>query len=420
MKVLIIAQYFPPDMGGGATRAYNVAKGLKLNGCQVTVIAAFPHYPNGNVPEKYRWKPFVLENFQGLRVIRTFVPPLASSGLAKRLVLFLSFIVSALWAFPFVREVDVVWAANPNVLSIFPALFYGFVKGRSVALNVDDLWPEELHSTGFVNADSFIFKLMRFVARFAYSKAMLITPISPGYGEVICNDYGVDERKVHVVWAGVDLDTFRVDSERPDLDDEVFKVVYSGAFSVAYDFDQVLLAAKKLEDVDKIEFVLQGGGEFIEYVKSKVKRLKLANVRVIDKIYSRAKVAKLLSEADVLILPLRDFGKPYLGISSKLYEYQAAGKPIICCAYGQPAEYVKETCSGIVVKPGDFEGLVRAVLFLKQNPEYARRMGLSGRRYVEEHLSIQAIGLELKRVLEAKCKSKWQSKLETDSDVPQS
>ena len=28
MNVLVIAQYFPPDMGGGATRAYNVAEWL--------------------------------------------------------------------------------------------------------------------------------------------------------------------------------------------------------------------------------------------------------------------------------------------------------------------------------------------------------------------------------------------------------
>jgi len=41
----------------------------------------------------------------------------------------------------------------------------------------------------------------------------------------------------------------------------VFKVLYSGAFSVAYDFDQVLLAAKLLENVKDVEFILQGGGE---------------------------------------------------------------------------------------------------------------------------------------------------------------
>jgi glycosyltransferase involved in cell wall biosynthesis len=126
-----------------------------------------------------------------------------------------------------------------------------------------------------------------------------------------------------------------------------------------------------------------------------VEELRLRNVRIIDKILSRDEVAKLLSEADALILPLKDFERPYLGISSKLYEYQAAGKPIICCADGQPAEYVEETRSGIVVKPGDYEALARAVLHLKNNPDLARELGSSGRRYVEDNLSIEGIGREM-------------------------
>ena len=145
---------------------------------------------------------------------------------------------------------------------------------------------------------------------------------------------------------------------------------------------------------EKVEFILQGGGEVAPHLKSMVKKLKLRNVRIIDKILSRDEVAKLLSEADALMLPLRDFGRPYLGISSKLYEYQAAGKPIICCAYGQPAEYVKETKSGIVVKPGDHEALAKAILYLKENPEIAEELGGNGRRYVEDKLSIEKIGLQ--------------------------
>ena len=47
MKVLIISQYFPPDIGGGSTRAYNITKGLIRKGCKVILITAFPHYPTG-------------------------------------------------------------------------------------------------------------------------------------------------------------------------------------------------------------------------------------------------------------------------------------------------------------------------------------------------------------------------------------
>jgi glycosyltransferase involved in cell wall biosynthesis len=371
-----------------------------LNGCEVTVVTAFPHYPSGNVPERYRWKPFVLEDVEGFRVVRTFVPPLASRGLIRRLVLFLSFIASSLFALPFVEEVDVIWAANPNVLSVFPASFYGFVKRKPVALNVDDLWPEDLHNFGLINEDSLVFKVMRFVAKFAYSKAGLITPISPGYVEVLCGNYGVNRERVHVVRAGVDLDTFRVIGNKSNCNGKVFKVLYSGAFSVAYDFDQVLLAAKMLDNVDGVEFVLQGGGELTGYVKSRVKELRLNNVKVIDKIFSRAEVAKLLSEADVLVLPLRDFGTPYLGISSKLYEYQAVGKPIISCSIGVPSAYVKATNSGLIVNPGDPEALAKAVIELKENPSLARTMGENGRKYVENEASIEAIGLKMKRIFE--------------------
>jgi len=49
MKVLVIAQYFPPDMGGASTRVSNVIKGLLNKGCNVTGIAAFPYYPHGKV-----------------------------------------------------------------------------------------------------------------------------------------------------------------------------------------------------------------------------------------------------------------------------------------------------------------------------------------------------------------------------------
>jgi glycosyltransferase involved in cell wall biosynthesis len=400
MRVLVIAQYFPPDMGGGATRAYNVAKGLELNGCEVTVVTAFPHYPSGNVPERYRWKPFVLEDVEGFRVVRTFVPPVASQGLVKRIALFLSFVVSALFALPFVGEVDVVWAGNPNVLSVFPALFYGFVKRKPVALNVDDLWPEDLHNFGLVDEDSLVFRVMRFVAKFAYSKAGLITPISPGYVRVLCGKYGVSREKVWVVRAGVDLNTFGVVDNQSNRDGKDFRVLYSGAFSVAYDFDQVLLAAKKLEDVDGVEFVLQGGGELLGYVKSRVKELRLSNVRVIDRIVSRTEVAKLLSEADALILPLRDFGKLHMGVSTKLYEYQAVGKPIICCSSGQPARYVSETKSGIVIKLGDYEALANAIVYLSRNPSIGKKMGKSGRQYVEENLSIEKIGSKMKEIFE--------------------
>jgi len=386
-------------MGGGATRAYNVAKGLILNRCNVTVVSAFPHYPTGKIPKEYSRRPLKIEWFEGVRVIRTFVPPLASRGLMRRIILFFSFIASSLLAIPLVGEVDVVWAANPNILSIIPALVFGFVKHCPVALNVDDPWPEDLYNFGLLKEGSLISKMAELLARLAYHKAKLITPISPGYIRIISGKYGVNPGKVHVVRAGVDVSKFKPLKTKHN-GDEVFRVLYSGAFSVAYDFDQILLATSLIEEEGGgVEFIIQGGGELSEYIKSRVRELGLKSVKVMDRIVSREEVARLLNTADALILPLKDFGRQYLGISSKLYEYQAVGKPIICCAEGQPAKYVKETKSGMVVKPEDYEALAKVVLYLKENWGVTEKLGASGRQYVENNLSIKKIGSKMVAVL---------------------
>jgi glycosyltransferase involved in cell wall biosynthesis len=222
-----------------------------------------------------------------------------------------------------------------------------------------------------------------------------ITPISPGYIKVIKGKYGIPESKIHVVRGGVDISKFK---PAPSKNDGKFTVLYSGAFSVAYDFDQVLKAAEILENRGDVEIVLQGGGELLNYVKQRVAEMKLRNVRIVDRILSREEVAKLTGEADALLLPLKDFGRPYLGISSKLYEYQAVGKPIICCAEGQPAEYVKETKSGITVKPGDYETLADAIIYLKKNHEVVEKFGISGRLHVERFLSVERIGQQMTMV----------------------
>jgi glycosyltransferase involved in cell wall biosynthesis len=261
---------------------------------------------------------------------------------------------------------------------------------------VDDLWPEDPVDIGAIRS-RFMKGLAEILAKMAYKIADMITPISPGYTKVIEGKYSVPKSKIHVIKGGVDISKFKPISSR---DDGKFTVLYSGAFSVAYDFNQVLKAAKILEKHENVEIVLQGGGELLNYIKQRVEEMELKIVRIIDRILSRREVAKLIGEADALLLPLKDFGRSYLGISSKLYEYQAVGKPIICCANGQPAEYVKETRSGVVVKPGEYEALAKAVLYLKNNSYLAKELGKSGRRYVEDNVSIEKIGKEMMNVIQ--------------------
>jgi glycosyltransferase involved in cell wall biosynthesis len=394
--VLLIAQYFPPDLGGSATRAYNLAKGLAVNGCNVTVIAAFPHYPHGKIPADYKWKLLKVEWIGQIRIIRTFMPPIKSVGFFKRLLLLGSFAVSSLFALPFVGKVDAVWAS-----SWAPGLAYSRLKKRPLALNMDDLKIEDLVDLGLLVEGSLFVRIAECVYRLFLVKADVVTPVSPAYAETLSKKYCVKPNRIYLVRGGVDLSIFKPNASKRESGRK-FTVLYSGAFSVAYDFEQIFKAAKILESLNiDVEFVIQGKGELLNSMISKINELKVRNVRVVDKLLSREEVGVLLGQADALILPLVEFKKPYRGISSKLYEYQAVGKPIICCSRGSPRAYVQDTCSGLVVHPGDHEALAKAILELKENLEATRLMGENGRKYVEHEASIEAIGSKMKEIFEA-------------------
>jgi glycosyltransferase involved in cell wall biosynthesis len=207
----------------------------------------------------------------------------------------------------------------------------------------------------------------------------------------------MDERNIQVVNGGVDLEVFK-----PQTKCKVggrFVVLYSGGFSIAYDFEQIFKAAKIIEEKDPdIEFIIQGKGELLGFMQSRVKELKLKNVQIVDKLLSREAVSIFLNQADVLILPLADFKTPYRGMSSKLYEYQAVGKPIICCSKGVPKEYVNQTLSGISINPGDYEALVKAIISLRNNPDLLCAMGKRGVEHVKKEGSIDAIGFKLLKI----------------------
>ncbi len=391
MHVLILSEIYPPDLGGGATRAFNVAKGLAANGVKVTVIAGFPHYPSGNVPKSYRHRALVFERMNRIDVIRTYVPPLASKGLVRRFVLFFCFMLSSLFPIAFLDGVDGVFASNPQVLVAFPALVYRTRFRCRMILNVDDLWPESLYDLGMLNS-GLLQRVAESVARLAYGLSNYMAPISPAYVDVISHKYDVSTSKLVVIPGGVDLALFRGGRTSKNRQETV-SVLYIGAFSSAYDFGQVLRAAELLRGHRDITFTLRGDGERAEQIDSEIAGRRLSNVRMVREVVSRAQAARLMCDADILIQPLAGLGDTEKGISSKLYEYQAAGKPIVVCSRGMPGLFVSQSQSGLVVAPGDADALASAILTIAQDPSLAARYGQSGRGYVEKNADLKGAGM---------------------------
>jgi len=169
---------------------------------------------------------------------------------------------------------------------------------------------------------------------------------------------------------------FRSSEIRRELADGAGTVaLYAGLFGIAQGLDQLLAAAERLKGED-MQLVLIGDGPEKAALLETAKARSLDNVKFLPP-RARTEMPALVASADIAIVPLR---RQIPGaVPSKLYEAMASGLPVVLVAAGEPAEIVRSTGSGIVVAPGDVDGLANTLRRLARAPDERAQLGDSGR-----------------------------------------
>src|SRR3990170_594043 len=128
MRVLIWTQYFWPEN----FHINAVARSLREQGVEVTVLTGKPNYPEGRIFSGYKATGIHREKYAGFDVIRL---PLKERGMgsAKGLALnYLSFIISGYLLAPFAlrgKKFDIVFVYTPSpLLQALPAIFVAWLK----------------------------------------------------------------------------------------------------------------------------------------------------------------------------------------------------------------------------------------------------------------------------------------------------
>jgi colanic acid biosynthesis glycosyl transferase WcaI len=391
-KILIISQYFPPDMSGGGTRAYNYAKCLSKN-YDVTVITAFPHL-HTKIPSTYRYHLMKKEKMDKINIIRVRVPSILHDSIKNRIFLHLSFLITSLIPL-FSQKPDVIFASEPNLFSIIPAFFYSKLRGGKVIRVVDDLWPEVIYERGFLKS-KLIKKFLNKLANFSYNFPQFILPLTEEAKKHIIKFYNINPKKIIVIEHGVDTDIFQFKEKKSHNN---FTIMYSGALVESYDFEILLQAAEKLKDKN-FQFIIRGKGLLLEKLEKKKHELNLKNLIIDSTFIENEKLSSTLSIADIFLVPMKDDYFLNLSLPTKILEYQALGRPIICCSNGAPGNYVEDTNSGIKIPSNNLLELVDAIENLRSNSVFSETLGKNGRNYVFEHLTFEKIGMKLSKLVE--------------------
>lgn len=377
MHIIIYSQYYPPEVGAPQTRLHELAIGLVQKGIQVTVLTAMPNYPLGHVYSGYGgWSK--IEEIDGVRVVRTAIFPTQSTGILKRLLSYFSFMFSSLlfgsWK---IEKADFVLTESPPLFLGLAGFILNYWKGARWIFNISDLWPESVVELGILSRTSFGYKISRALEGFLYKKSWLVTGQSRTILDYLHERFP-ELRTCHLP-NGVDTRFFQAVATPSKR--ESFHFIYAGLHGLAQGLDQTLLALQKIPPHVEIGLTFVGDGPEKKRLIQMARDLNMERVLFLESV-PKKKMPEILSSAEVILVPLK---MQLTGaVPSKLYEAMAMGKPIILIAASEAAAIVKDACCGIVVQPGDVEGLLSAMMDLKSNPEKCREMGDNGRRAAVE------------------------------------
>ncbi len=387
MRILLINQAFVSPDEPGHTRHFEMAKFLQSRGHELVIVASDLNYQTGQ-RTVVRTGIFAEQNFDGVRVLRSFIYPALHRSYFWRIISFFSFMFSSVWTALQVKDVDLVMGTTPPIFQAVSAWFVALIRHKPFLLEVRDLWPEFGVSMGVLK-NPVVIALARWLEMFLYARATHTLVNSPAYKEYMIAK-GVPERKVTYIAYGTDVYMFNpgVDgsSIRAELGvDDKFVVLYAGALGQANDIDTILRAAKRLKDEDRIRFVLFGDGKERGRLQSEAERMKLSNV-IFAGVRPKRDMPQVVASADVCLAILQDIPMFRTTYPNKVFDYMAAGRATVLVIDGVSRGLIETSNGGVFVQPGDDAMLAETILDLSNNVDIVKQMGQNAREYLVKHL----------------------------------
>ena len=148
MRILYFSHYFTPEGNAPARRVYEMCRRWVQSGHRVTVITCAPNVPGGVVYEGYANPWIQRETIEGIETIRVWTYLAANRGTFRRILNYLSYMVTAILAGLWHEKPDVVIATSPQFFCGWAGVWVSRLRRIPFILEIRDLWPESIAAVG--------------------------------------------------------------------------------------------------------------------------------------------------------------------------------------------------------------------------------------------------------------------------------
>jgi colanic acid biosynthesis glycosyl transferase WcaI len=388
MRLLILSQYFAPEIGAPQTRLRAICDVLVGLGHQVEVVTSLPNYPEGRIFADYRRSVYRREVQDGISIHRVWLYAKAGRGV-KRIINYASFTLSCLIGLVMARKPTYIFVESPPLTLSIPAILMARVWKVPVIFNVSDLWPDSAVDMGIMR-EGFFIRSARRLESWTYRNATYVTAVTCGIEQALIHDKHVPVDKILFLPNGVDICQFR-----PGTPDITLKknlglggkkiVLYQGTLGYAHALEHVLSAARLLGEEPDIHFLFVGGGSEKPMLEKMALQLELKNVTFLPPI-PLEELPSFISIAECGLVSLKNLPIFQGARPAKTLPIMASAKPVLFVGAGEGAQLVRDANAGVVVPPADSVALADAIRTIIRNPDLAEKLGRNAREYVEENL----------------------------------
>lgn len=381
-RVCLLTESFYPIVGGGEVHARQLSEALIERGVPVLVVTQ--RRPPGVVRRETLGRVPVerVASGGGDRWGKYLMLPSAFLRLLRRR-----------------DRYDVIYVCGMRTLGL-PALLAGGLLGKPVVLRAES--RTEMSGTYALDgAPAWLRPLIAAALALRnrlYRRAAAFVSISDDLTAEFVTS-GVPEERITTILNGVDTSVFRPAAPgesaelraRLGLPNDAVIVVYTGKLNRGKGLEMLLRVWARLTggDTAAAHLVLVGGGanQFLSCeaeLRAYVQAAGLSSVVTFTGYVTE--VGDYLRAADILTLPSDSEALPI-----SLLEALACGLPAVVTETGGMPEVVRDGVEGRLVPVGDEDGLIRALEELLTDEAKRRKMGVVGRRTIEQRFAIGAV-----------------------------
>jgi glycosyltransferase involved in cell wall biosynthesis len=384
MKVIWILNHaaITPEYPGG-TRHYELAKRIAASGNKVVIFASSVLHQNPGHSILPASKLYRLDSINKNFKFVWIASARFERNDWRRLLNMFTYSINVLRTIGrlHLKMPDFIIGSTVDPIAAITGLFLSQLTKSKFAFEIRDLWPQtflDMNIWGKYDIKTIFFKI---IEKFTVKNSDKIIVLSPLTKKYILRNYKFNKNRIYYLPNGVAVDGLEINPVRSQ---NFFNVMYLGAIESVQNLESLIFAAKLLKEqnISEIKILLVGNGKQKKELVAYTQKNSLDNVEWLEPVKKKY-VQKKLAESDALYLST---AKVLYGSENKLYDYLAAGRPIISFVESEYNDPINFLNCGISLQTDNPIDIVRAIISICKMPLNERyKMGERAKRYVQEN-----------------------------------